>query len=149
MEDSSLAPICYSDYHTYHSLFENLKRLSNQIVQLFLDQPTILKGLKNPNQVVLPYGPQHIGDLYLVIEWLARELTGSPRGIGRKHLLITGLGVLTGEALLFHYLSSIARIYVGRNFFFEGLDDSYDLLFFPNLEKGPLMIVIGATGSIY
>ena len=51
------------------------------------------------NQEVLPYGPEHIGELYLVIQWLARELINSPRGIGRQHLLITGRGVRTGETL--------------------------------------------------
>lgn len=73
----------------------------------------------------------------MVIQWLARELTNSPRGIGRQHLLITGLGLLTGETLLFHYLSKVARVYVGRHFFFEGMDDSYDLFFFPNFDTDP------------
>ena len=37
------------------------------------------------NTDVLPYKPQDIGELYLVIQWLARELTNFPRGIRRKN----------------------------------------------------------------
>lgn len=80
MKDQETSELCFS-----------LKRESSQSSNGTIAQAEQLLclgrrqyALEDNRGAVLPYGPQH-GELYQVIQWLARELTNSPRGATPTH----------------------------------------------------------------
>lgn len=72
--------LCFISFH-----FIKLYKAGPAIIG---EAPSLFKNLINRKQAFNSFlnpdpGAQHIGELYSVIQWLARELTNSPRSRGR------------------------------------------------------------------